>query len=46
VAVTLDQWLAAQVQAAVVGPLVAGPAGLYVGALVALAVLVRERRRR
>jgi len=44
--VTLDQWLAAEFQQAVVGPLLAGPRGLLVAALAALAVAVRERRPR
>jgi hypothetical protein len=41
--VTLDQWLAAQLQQAVVGPLLAGPRGMFVGALAALAVALRQR---
>lgn len=43
--VTLDQWLAAEFQEAVVGPLLAGPQGLLVGAVVAVAALWREQRR-
>jgi hypothetical protein len=43
--VTLDQWLAAEFQEAVVGPLLAGPQGLLVGAVVAVAALWRGQRR-
>jgi hypothetical protein len=44
--VTLDEWLAGQFQQAVLGPLVAGPRAMFVAALAALAVAVREQRRR
>jgi hypothetical protein len=43
--VTLDQWLAVQFQEAVLGPLAAGPRAMFVAAVAALAVAVRERRR-